>query len=180
MVAGAGLAGLAGLLVGRWMADHVGRRPTAAVAMVGLAGFGALAYGGRGPRSSSVMSSESSRARSLHPRSGSLLAELFPTTVRASVAGWWVAAGVLGAVAGLVTFGVVADVGNRFAVAAVLTFLPAACFAALFWAGARDAREGARGPLAGRGCPCGHARRGVGWACRRWVARGVNDGRTGR
>jgi len=60
--------------------------------------FGALAYGGRGPRSSSVMSSESSRARSLH-RGRSLLAELFPTTVRASVAGWWVAAGVLGAVA---------------------------------------------------------------------------------
>jgi len=53
-----------------------------------------------------------------------------------------VAAGVLGAVAGLVTFGVVADVGNRFAVAAVLTFLPAACFAALFcWCPRRAGKE---------------------------------------
>ncbi len=47
--------------------------------------------------------------------------------------GWWVTAGVLGAVAGLVVFGTVADVGNRFAAAAELTFLPAAAAAALFW-----------------------------------------------
>ena len=133
LVAGAGLAGLAGLLVGRWMADHVGRRPTAAVAMVGLAGFGALAYGGSRPALIVGYVLGVLSGSVLAPAVGSLLAELFPTTVRASVAGWWVAAGVLGAVAGLVTFGVVADVGNRFAVAAVLTFLPAACFAALFW-----------------------------------------------
>jgi len=50
----------------------------------------------------------------LHPAVGSLLAELFPTTVRASVAGGG-GRRVLGAVAGLVTFGVVADVGNPFA-----------------------------------------------------------------
>ena len=67
------------------------------------------------------------------PSAGSLLTELFPTSVRASVAGWWVAAGVLGAGVGLVVFGEVADVGNRFAVAAVLTFLPAALAAGLFW-----------------------------------------------
>jgi hypothetical protein len=40
------------------------------------------------------------------------------------VAGWFVVAGVLGAVAGLVIFGAVADVGNRLSLAAVLTFLP--------------------------------------------------------
>ena len=43
------------------------------------------------------------------------------------------AAGVLGAVGGLVAFGAVADVGNRFATAAYLVFLPTAAAAALFW-----------------------------------------------
>jgi hypothetical protein len=62
-----------------------------------------------------------------------LLTELFPTSVRASVAGWWVTAGVLGAVGGLVVFGTVADVGNRFALAAEVTFLPMMAAAALFW-----------------------------------------------
>jgi MFS family permease len=64
---------------------------------------------------------------------GALLTELFPTSVRASVAGWWVAAGVLGAVTGLVAFGAVADVDNRFEFAAALTFFPAALGAGLFW-----------------------------------------------
>ena len=34
---------------------------------------------------------------------------------------------------GLVAFGAVADVDNRFATAAVVTFLPAVSAAALFW-----------------------------------------------
>ena len=46
MVVGAGVTGLVGLLAGRWMADRLGRRPTATLAMVGLAGFGTLAYAG--------------------------------------------------------------------------------------------------------------------------------------
>ena len=37
MVAGAGVAGLAGLLTGRWLADRVGRRLTGALAMVTVA-----------------------------------------------------------------------------------------------------------------------------------------------
>jgi hypothetical protein len=49
------------------------------------------------------------------------------------VTGWWVVSGVVGAVVGLVAFGAVADVGNRFALAAELTFLPTAAAAALFW-----------------------------------------------
>ena len=64
---------------------------------------------------------------------GALSNELFPTGVRASVAGWQVAAGVLGAVGGLLAFGAIADVGNRFATAALATFLPALLFAGLFW-----------------------------------------------
>jgi len=133
MVVGAGAAGLIGLLAGRWCADHLGRRPTGALAMIGLAAFGTLAYAGSsttlligyimGVMAGSIFA----------PPAGALLTELFPTSVRASVAGWWVAAGVIGAGCGLVAFGAIADVGNRFALAAALTFVPAALAAALFW-----------------------------------------------
>jgi MFS family permease len=128
-----GAAGGLGLLAGRWLADRVGRRLTGTVALVGVACTGALAYTG----------SESAYVAGyivgvfsgglLAPAVGAMLAELFPTSVRASVTGWWVTAGVLGAVSGLVAFGTVADVGNQFAAAAELTFLPAAAAAALFW-----------------------------------------------
>jgi len=46
MVVGAGATGLAGLLIGRWMADRFGRRITGALGMVGLALFGVLSYAG--------------------------------------------------------------------------------------------------------------------------------------
>jgi len=58
---------------------------------------------------------------------------LFPTTVRASAAGWSLAAGVLGAVTGLVAFGAVVGAGHRFAAAGLVTFLPAALIMGLFW-----------------------------------------------
>jgi MFS family permease len=133
MVVGAGLAGLGGLLVGRWLADHMGRRPTGALAMVGLAGFGTLAYAGSRPALVVGYIMGVLAGSIIAPPLGSLLAELFPTSVRASVAGWWVAAGVIGAGVGLVAFGAVADAGDRFGRAAVLTFLPAALAAGLFW-----------------------------------------------
>jgi MFS family permease len=133
MVGAAGVAGLFGLLAGRWLADRVGRRPTCAFAMVAITVTGTFAYSGSrlalfvgyllGVLSGSLLA----------PGIGALLTELFPTSVRASVAGWWLTAGVLGAVVGLVAFGAVADVGNRFAAAAALTFLPATVAAALFW-----------------------------------------------
>ncbi len=133
MVVGAGLSGLIGLLAGRWLADRVGRRPTAAFAMVVLACMGVLTYAGSRPALISGYILAVMAGSLLAPAVGSLLAELFPTSVRASVAGWWVAAGVLGAVAGLVAFGAVADAGNRFELAAALTFLPASLAAGLFW-----------------------------------------------
>ena len=133
MVVGAGMAGLGGLLAGRWLADHLGRRPTGTLAMVGIAAFSTLTY--TGSRTALVVGYILGvlAGSVLAPPTGALLAELFPTSVRASVAGWWVAAGVLGAVTGLVVFGAVADVGDRFGLAAVLTFLPAAAAAGLFW-----------------------------------------------
>jgi putative MFS transporter len=134
MVVVAGAFGLVGLVAGRWLADHLGRRPTGSLAMVAVALTPTLAYSGSsaalvvgyvlGVLAGSIFA----------PALGALLTELFPTSVRASVVGWSVTASVLGAVVGLVFFGAVANVGNRFAVAAELTFLPAGAIAAvLFW-----------------------------------------------
>jgi len=133
MVVAAGAAGLCGLLGGRWLADHVGRRPAGTVAIVAIALTGTFAYTGSEPAFFLGYVLGTVSGSILAPAIGALLTELFPTSVRASVAGWWVTAGVLGAVGGLVFFGAVADVGNRFAAAAEVTFLPTMAAAALFW-----------------------------------------------
>lgn len=133
MVVGAGATGLAGLLIGRWMADRFGRRVTGALGMTGLALFGVLSYAG--PRDALVIGYVLGVmfGSIFAPAAGALVNELFPTSVRASAAGWFLASGVIGAVVGLVVFGAVADIGNRFALAAELTFLPAMLAVALFW-----------------------------------------------
>jgi MFS family permease len=120
MVAGAGAAGLAGLLAGRWLADRVGRRPTGALAMVAVALFAALTYTGSGPALLAGYILGVFAGSVFAPAAGSLINELFPTSVRASVAGWSLAAGVLGAVTGLLVFGAVAGASHRFDVAAQL------------------------------------------------------------
>ncbi len=51
----------------------------------------------------------------LRPRSAPCSPSCSRPSVRASVTGWSVTAGVVGAVCGLVAFGAIADVGNRFA-----------------------------------------------------------------
>lgn len=133
MVVAAGAAGLVGLLAGRWLADRVGRRPAGSVAMIAIAATGAFAYSGSRPAFVVGYILGVFSGGILAPAIGAMLTELFPTSVRASVAGWWVTAGVLGAVVGLVEFGAVADVGSRFAAAAEITFLPMAAAAVLFW-----------------------------------------------
>ncbi len=133
MVAAAGVTGLLGLLAGRWLADHVGRRPTCSVAIIAVALSGSLLYSGSRPALVVGYTVGVFCASVAAPGVGALLTELFPTSVRASVTGWWTVAGVLGAVGGLVAFGAVADVGNRFAHAANLVFLPAALASVLFW-----------------------------------------------
>jgi MFS family permease len=133
MVVAAGFTGLAGLFAGRWLADHYGRRPACALAMVALALFGVLAYTGSAPALVGGYVLGVMASAVFAPAAGALVNELFPTSVRASVTGWWLAAGVGGAVAGLLVFGAVADLGNRFAVAALVTFLPAALIMAACW-----------------------------------------------
>jgi MFS family permease len=134
MVVAAGAFGLVGLLAGRWLADHLGRRPTGSLAMVAVALAPTLAYSGSSAALVVGYVLGVLAGGIFAPALGALLTELFPTSVRASVTGWSLTAGVIGAVVGLVFFGALADVGNRFAVAAALTFLPAGVIAAvLFW-----------------------------------------------
>lgn len=128
VVAGAP-AGLAGLLVGRWAADSAGRRVTGGVALAFVAVAGIVAYSG-GATALAVGYLGAIAAGSLFaPAIGALAAELFPTEVRAAVAGWLVAFGVLGAVAGLLLFGAIADANEEFATASRLVFAPAGLLA---------------------------------------------------
>lgn len=131
LVIAAGLTGLAGLLVGRWSADRFGRRPTAAVGLVSVALAGMLTYSGSVPAAAGGYLAAVMAGSVFAPAAGAMHAELFPTSIRASVAGWTVAAGVLGAVTGLLAFGAIADRLDRFDLAAVLVFTPAALMAGL-------------------------------------------------
>jgi len=132
MVVVASAFGLAGLLAGQALADRVGRRPTCAVAMVAMVVTGVVSYSGS--RAALLVGYELGvlSAATFAPAAGALANELFPTAVRASVAGWNVAASVAGAVVGLLVFGAVADVGNRFGVGAAATFLPMILCVSLF------------------------------------------------
>jgi len=132
MVSVAAVFGLAGLLVGRALADRVGRRPTAAVTILGMALTGVLTYSGSRPALFTGYELGVLSASTFAPAAGALANELFPTAIRASVAGWNVAASVAGAVVGLVCFGALAEAGNRFAVGAAVTFLPAVLAVTLF------------------------------------------------
>jgi MFS family permease len=132
MVLVAGPVGLAGLLVGRLAADRLGRRVTAAgtQALVALAGM--LTYSGsRGAVAAGYLAAILV-ASAYAPAFGSLGAELFPTSVRATASGWLAAAGVLGAVAGLVAFGLLTDALDSFATAAVLVCAPVVVSCVLF------------------------------------------------
>jgi MFS family permease len=133
MVVGGGVTGLLGLLAGRWLADHFGRRPTGGLALVAVALVACVAYSGSAPALIIGYIAGVFAGAVMAPALGALLNELFPTSVRASAAGWWLAAGVLGAVVGLVVFGAVATVNNRFNIAALITFLPVCLAMGLFW-----------------------------------------------
>jgi MFS family permease len=133
MVVAAAVLGLGGLILGRFLADHVGRRPTAAGAIVCIGAASILCYSGSRVALVIGYLAGITAGGAFAPAGGAFANELFPTSVRASVAGWNVVGSVLGAVAGLVVFGAVADVGNRFTTASVVTFVPAMAFSALIY-----------------------------------------------
>ena len=135
MVVAAGAAGLGGLLAGRYLADRLGRRPSIVLGVAMLSGFSVLTYSGSGGLLFAGYVLGVLGGSVLAPGLGAFVNELFPTSVRASVAGWCLAASVIGAVVGLLSFGELVDVGNSFSFAAGVIFLPAflpalLCFAA--------------------------------------------------
>jgi MFS family permease len=132
MVLAAGPLGLGGLLVGRWSADSFGRRRTAATGQVLVALAGIVTYSGTPAGAVGGYLLAIVAAAAYGPATAALTAELFPTSVRASVAGWLVAAGVFGAVAGLLAFGTISDALDSFALAAVIICAPVVLVSALF------------------------------------------------
>jgi MFS family permease len=132
MVSAAAITGLSGLVVGERLADRFGRRITGACAVLAMGATEVLAYSGSKQALFVGYVLGVLAAGALAPAAGALGNELFSTSVRASVAGFEIAASVLGAVAGLVIFGALADVGNHFSTGAWCTALAALPAAALF------------------------------------------------
>jgi MFS family permease len=128
----AGPVGLVGLLLGRWGADALGRRRTAGGTQAVVALACMLTYSGSRPAVAAGYLLGILAASAYGPSFGALSAELFPTSVRATAAGWLLAAGVIGAVAGLVAFGRLADVLASFGGAAVAVAVPVVLASLLF------------------------------------------------
>jgi MFS family permease len=132
MVAAAGPIGLAGLLAGRWAADRLGRRVTAATSQAVVAVACVLTYSGSAAGAISGYLLAILASSAFAPALGALASELFPTSVRATVAGWLSAGGVLGAVSGLVVFGLLVTALDNFWAAAALVATPVALLSPLF------------------------------------------------
>lgn len=125
-VIAAGLLGPVGLLVGRWAADHTGRRIAALVPQVLMAMSGVLIYSGTTIALVSGYWGGVLAQGAYGTAFGALSTEVFPTSHRATAQGWLAAAGVAGAVAGLVLFGAISDAASSFVTAALAMCVPCA------------------------------------------------------
>ena len=125
MILAAALTGFAGLMLGRRAADRFGRRPAIAGGAAALGCSSALLYsGGRTAVVLGYLAAVLSTGF-LAPAGTAFPSELFGTSVRASVAGWGIVASVVGAVVGLLGFGLIADRTGSFEGAALFTAVPA-------------------------------------------------------
>ncbi|GGI03733.1 MFS transporter [Egicoccus halophilus] len=132
LVLGAGPAGLTGILLGRAGADRLGRRLTAGL-MMALAGLSvAIAYAGDTTWLAAGYLLAIAFSSGFAPPTGALAAEIAPTRYRATVAGWITMAGVAGAVIGLLSFGVLADLTGGFANASIAIGVLVAVLASAF------------------------------------------------
>ena len=129
VVALSALTGLAGLLLSRYFAVAIGRRGTIIIGTLATAGLACVAYGGGKVAFVIGYMGGVAAGGLLAPALAALSTELFPHSSRATAAGWIVVAGVVGAIVGLIIFGVVGDSvhvtgAGSLRLAAVLTFLP--------------------------------------------------------
>ncbi len=120
----AGPIGLVGLLAGRWLADAMGRRPGVIVGLLGTAVGFSSAYQGTPVLLVVGYLVGIMAGAAIGPGLGAMSAEVFPTRIRATVAGWLAAAGVIGAVIGLAAFGALADLVGFGGAALVLAVAP--------------------------------------------------------
>jgi MFS family permease len=132
MVAAAGVLGLGGLLAGRWAADRLGRRSTAGTTQALIALAAVLTYSGPAAAAITGYLLAIFAASVFAPAMGALSTELFPTSVRATVAGWLSVGGVVGAVCGLIAFGLLVTALNSFLVAAILVAAPVVALCPLY------------------------------------------------
>jgi len=138
VVALSAVTGLGGLLLSRYLARVVGRRWTVAAGVLATATTASLAYGGG--KAAFVVGYMIGVASGglLAPAIGALSTELFAHSFRATAAGWIVVCGVLGAMAGLLVFGLIGDSvhvtgAGSFRLPALLTFLPLLPSILLLW-----------------------------------------------
>lgn len=124
LVLGAGGSGMAGLLVGRALADRIGRRSTAAFSTAVVCGAAIVAYTGSLPLFSVGYLTAIAASAAFGPAKGALVNEVVPGRYRGTTNGWAAAAGVVGAVAGLVVFGIASDRLGGFGTAARVLWLP--------------------------------------------------------
>jgi MFS family permease len=129
----AGPAGLIGILLGRAAADRIGRNVSGGVSMA-LTGLAVtFAYGGTAFQLITGYLAAILASSAFAPPTGALGAELVPTRIRATLAGWVTFAGVLGAVTGIFGFGLLADATGGFDAAARTIGIVVAIAAAGFW-----------------------------------------------
>lgn len=126
-----GPIGLAGLLLGRAASDRFGRRVTAGVGLALLASSVLVAYSGTAVALVPGFLAGVLFGSMFATPALALANELFPTSVRASAAGWLVVSGVLGASAGLFLVGATADRFGGFAPAFAMVCVPAIAAAGL-------------------------------------------------
>ena len=127
-----GPLGLGGLLVGRWVADRLGRRPGSIAFHILLAGAAVVTYSGSPTALIGGYWLGVTAQSAYGPVFGTLSTEVFPTSHRATAQGWLAAAGVLGATAGLSLFGVVSDATGSFVVGSLAIAIPCALTAAAY------------------------------------------------
>lgn len=138
VVAFSALTGLAGLLLSRYLSRRVGRRWTVALGALATATTASLAYGGGTTDFVIGYMFGVAAGGLLAPAIAALSTELFSHSFRATAAGWIVVAGVLGAIAGLLIFGLIGDIvhitgAGSFRLPALLTFLPLLPLMLLLW-----------------------------------------------
>ena len=129
VVALSALTGLLGLVLSRYCAVALGRRGTIIIGTVATSLMAVVAYGGGKVAFVVGYMGGVAAGGLLAPALAAISTELFPHSTRATAAGWIVVAGVVGAIVGLLVFGLVGDSvhvtgAGSLRPAALVTFLP--------------------------------------------------------